>query len=91
VHACAPDTTLESVRGLALAFAELPKALFLAHTTAPPSLLLAAAADSGVNAGEVLRAAVLAAGGRGGGSPRLAQGTVPSVEALQRVVAGLGA
>lgn len=91
VHACPAGTTLESVRGLALAFADLPRAVMLAHTTSPPSLLLAAAPDSGVNAGDALRAAVVAAGGRGGGSPRLAQGTVPSDAALAEVVAKLTA
>jgi alanyl-tRNA synthetase len=83
---CSPGTSLEDARGLALAFAALPKAVFAATTEAPPSLLLAASEDSGVNAGESLRAAVTARGGRGGGSPRLAQGTVPTAEALAEVL-----
>lgn len=86
VQRCDSGTSLEDVRGLALAFAALPRAVYLAATESPPALLLAASDDSEVNAGEVLRAAVTARGGRGGGSPRLAQGTVPSVEALAAAV-----
>ncbi|MGQ0640447.1 MAG: alanyl-tRNA editing protein [Gemmatimonadaceae bacterium] len=77
---------LEDARALALAFATLPRALYVATTDEPPALLIAASDDSGVNAGEVLRAAVTALGGRGGGSARLAQGTVPTVEALGTAV-----
>ncbi len=86
VQRCVSGTSLEDMRGLALAFAALPHAVFVAATESPPALLLAASDDSGVNAGEVLRAAVTALGGRGGGSPRLAQGSVPSVEALAAAV-----
>lgn len=86
VQRCDSGTSLEDVRGLALAFAALPRAVYLAATESPPAVLLAASDDSDVNAGEVLRAAVTALGGRGGGSPRLAQGTVPSVEALAAAV-----
>lgn len=53
-------------------------------------VLLGASADSGVDAGQTLRAALQAAGGRGGGSPRVAQGTVPAPGALPALVAALG-
>jgi alanyl-tRNA synthetase len=53
-------------------------------------VLLAASADSGVDAGQTLRPALQAAGGRGGGSPRVAQGTVASPSALPAVIAALG-
>ncbi|HJU74451.1 MAG TPA: DHHA1 domain-containing protein [Gemmatimonadaceae bacterium] len=78
--------SLEEVRGLALAYAALPRAVFVATADSPPALLVAASDDAGVNAGEALRAAVTALGGRGGGSPRLAQGTLPSVDALAAAV-----
>jgi alanyl-tRNA synthetase len=77
---------VDTLRALALAVAELPRAVFVAAAAEPPAVLLATSADSGVDAGGELRAAVTAAGGRGGGSPRLAQGSVPSVEAVDRVV-----
>lgn len=46
-------------------------------TTAAGGLLLAASADSGIDAGKHLKAVLSAHGGRGGGSPRIAQGSVP--------------
>ena len=53
-------------------------------------VLLAASPDSGVDAGQTLRAALQAAGGRGGGSPRVAQGAVATPSALPALVAALG-
>jgi alanyl-tRNA synthetase len=55
----------------------------------PPTLLLASSPDSGVNAGALLKERVTELGGRGGGSPRLAQGTVPDGGALAAVLARL--
>jgi alanyl-tRNA synthetase len=82
----------EATRVRAQAFVAGSKALFLAVCENPPSLLLAASADSGVHAGERVKAAVAAAGGRGGGSQSLAQGSVPSAQALadiiERILAG---
>jgi alanyl-tRNA synthetase len=48
------------------------------------AVVLGSSADSGVDAGATLKPALAAHGGKGGGSPRLAQGTVPagSVESL---------
>ncbi|MBZ5632330.1 MAG: alanyl-tRNA editing protein [Acidobacteriia bacterium] len=58
------------------------KAVFLAVCDQPPSLLLAASADSGVHAGDRVKAAVAAFGGRGGGNAQLAQGSVPDAAVL---------
>ncbi len=63
------------------------KAVFLAVCDQPPSLLLAASADSGIHAGDRIKAAVTASGGRGGGNQQLAQGSVPDSEALARAEA----
>jgi len=52
----------------------------------PPSILLAVSADSGLDAGKTLQAAVTQAGGRGGGSARMAQGSVRSPENLETAV-----
>jgi alanyl-tRNA synthetase len=82
---------VDTLRALALAVAELPRAAFVAVAAEPPAVLLATSPDSGLDAGAALRAAVTAAGGRGGGSPRLAQGSVPTAEAaaqVARVLAG---
>ncbi len=81
----------EAMRARAQAFIAGPKAAFLAVCQDPPSVLLAASADSGVRAGDRVKAAVTAAGGRGGGNPSLAQGSVPTAAALEQVVAMLTA
>jgi alanyl-tRNA synthetase len=82
---------LESVRPLALAFTSLPRTVLVAAVAAPPAVLIATSADSGVDAGARLKAAVATTGGRGGGSPRLAQGSVADAEALGGVVTALTA
>jgi alanyl-tRNA synthetase len=77
------------LRARAQAFVIGSKAVFLAVCESPPSLLLAASADSGFHAGELVKTAVTAAGGRGGGTQALAQGSVPSPQALEGLVASL--
>jgi alanyl-tRNA synthetase len=79
----------ERLRPLAEAVCALPRALFAAWTAVPPALLVAASADAGVDAGALVRSALSGVGGRGGGSPRIAQGTAPSAEAVERAVAAL--
>lgn len=79
----------EDVRARAQAFAAAPKAIFLSLGENPPSILLAVSPDPGLHAGSVVKTAVAAAGGRGGGSATLAQGSVPSQDALEAVVAAL--
>jgi alanyl-tRNA synthetase len=54
-------------------------------------VLLAASESSGIDAGALLKAALAASGGRGGGSPRLAQGTVPDATALDTALQALAA
>ncbi len=49
----------EAMRARAQAFVAGPKALFLAVCLDPPSLLLAASGDSGVDAGKLVKAAVM--------------------------------
>jgi alanyl-tRNA synthetase len=78
--------SLEELRPLALAFAALSRTVFVASIASPPTVLVAASGDAGIDAGSVLKAALAAAGGRGGGSPRLAQGTVPTGNSLDGVV-----
>jgi alanyl-tRNA synthetase len=78
---------LEDLRAVAQNFTAQPKAVFLAVMKEPPSLLLAASEDAGIDAGKVLKAALAESGGRGGGTPRMAQGSVAGAEALAAVVA----
>jgi alanyl-tRNA synthetase len=83
--------SLDELRPLALATASLPRAVFVGAVESPAaSLMLAASEDSGLDAGRALKAALADAGGRGGGSARLAQGTLPSRDALDRALASIG-
>ena len=79
----------DAMRARAQAFTAGGSAVFLAICEDPPSLLLAASPDSGIHAGERLKAALAAGGGRGGGNQALAQGSVPSADALNVVVGAL--
>jgi alanyl-tRNA synthetase len=78
----------EAMRIRAQAFVAGGKAVFLAVCENPASVLLASSADSGVHAGDKVKAAATAAGGRGGGNQALAQASVPS-SALESVVSAL--
>jgi alanyl-tRNA synthetase len=82
-------SSMDPLRTMAQAMAALPKATYTGTVASPPGIVFAASADSGVNAGEVLKAALSTHGGRGGGSPRVAQGTVADGAALQRVLSAL--
>src|ERR1019366_7639866 len=68
---------LEDLRAVAQNFTAQTKSVYVATLKDPPSVLLAASADSGVDAGKLLKAALAEAGGRGGGNARIAQGSVP--------------
>ncbi len=81
----------DDLRVEAQSFAAGSKAVFLAIGEEPPALMLAASADSGVHAGNLLKNAVAAAGGRGGGSPIMAQGSVVSKALLDDVAGALAA
>ena len=81
-----PSGNLEDMRAIAQSFTAQAKAVYVAALDEPPALLLAVSADSGVDAGKVLKAAMTQAGGRGGGNQRMAQGSLPSREALEQVL-----
>jgi alanyl-tRNA synthetase len=80
------ESLAEESRAEAQSFTSSGPAIFLAVAQNPASVLLAASKDSGVHSGDVLKRALTAAGGRGGGNPTLAQGSVPSKEALEQLV-----
>jgi alanyl-tRNA synthetase len=81
--------SLEDFRAIAQSFTAQPKAVFLASIDGPPSILLAVSEDSGIDAGKSVKAALAEAGGRGGGTPRMAQGSVANRELLQTVLSKL--
>jgi alanyl-tRNA synthetase len=82
--------TVEDLRGLAQAVTAHQKVLFTGLVPEPATLLIATSADSGLDAGALLRDAMAKLGGRGGGTARLAQGGVPSLESVPAVLQGLG-
>jgi alanyl-tRNA synthetase len=82
----ATSGSLDELRALATNFTAQPRAVFVATLSNPPSVLLAASADAGVDAGQKLKAALAEAGGRGGGTARMAQGSVPDAGLLERVI-----
>jgi alanyl-tRNA synthetase len=81
----------DRLRPLATAVAALSRAVLLGATGEPAGIILSAAADSGVDAGRLLKESLGAVGGRGGGNARLAQGSVPSADALERALGALSA
>jgi alanyl-tRNA synthetase len=80
---------IDRLRPLARAVAGMPRALFVGWTAHPPALTVATSADSGLDAGRMLRSALEQVGGRGGGNERAGQGTAPSDSALRRAVAAI--
>ena len=76
----------DELRAEAQSFTAGAKSVFLALAENPPAILLAASPDSGINAGEFVKAAVTKAGGRGGGSATMAQGSLPSKDLLDQLV-----
>ncbi len=79
----------EGLRPLAHAVTRLTKAVLVATVEQPPTVVLASTADSGVDAGQLLKERLLEVGGRGGGSPRVAQGSIPDQAALATITARL--
>jgi len=82
---------LYPLRAMAEGFCARTKAVFIGVVEQPPTLLLAASPDSGLDAGKLVKAAMHEVGGKGGGASRLAQGSVPSAEALERAISLLTA
>jgi alanyl-tRNA synthetase len=81
--------SLEGLRGVAQAFTSMPRVIFVGAAARPPGLVLATSPDSGVDAAAVLKGLLTSVGGRGGGSARLAQGTVASRQQLEQVMASI--
>lgn len=76
----------EDLRIEAQSFAAGERAVILLLGEEPPSVLLAASKDSGWKAGEWLKPLLAEAGGRGGGTAIIAQGSLPSVAALDGIL-----
>ncbi len=79
----------DAMRTRAQAFTAEGNAAFLAVSLNPPAILLAASPDSGIHAGDRVKAAVSAAGGRGGGNQGLAQGSLPATADVEAITSSL--
>jgi alanyl-tRNA synthetase len=75
----------EEVRAEVQSFTSGSRAIMLVLATNPPSVLLGASKDSGLNAGQWLKTVLSELGTRGGGSPTMAQGSLPSLDALDLI------
>jgi alanyl-tRNA synthetase len=84
-HGGIPD----EIRTEAQSFTSRPQAIYAAVCADPASILLSASSDSGIHAGNLLKAELQKTGGRGGGNAQLAQGSAPHVEALDSLLASL--
>jgi alanyl-tRNA synthetase len=80
---------IERMRPLAQAVSGMSRAVFVGSTERPPAILVAASPDGGCDAGATLRSALERVGGRGGGNPRIGQGTAPSAAALEEAIAAI--
>lgn len=83
-------TIEETVRAKVQAFTSGGQAVALVIGSDPPGILVAASNDANVNAGTVLKQALLKAGARGGGSATLAQGSLPDASIAEALAASLG-
>lgn len=79
----------DEVRALAQGFTAAGRGVFVAACDNPPSVMLATSIESGVHAGNRLKELLAVHGGRGGGSAQVAQASLPSVEALNGLLAAL--
>jgi alanyl-tRNA synthetase len=80
--------SMDNLRTLAQALLDHSRVVFIG-TTPEKAVVVAASADSGFDAGKLLKTALTAVGGKGGGSPRLAQGSPGSPEVLSTILAEL--
>jgi alanyl-tRNA synthetase len=85
------EGSADRLRPLAEAFGRLPGTLFVGVVENPLTILFASSEDSGIDAGRTLRAELERVGGRGGGSARLAQGSVRDPAGLENVLRALTA
>jgi len=81
--------SIDELRTFAQAALSLPKAAVVGALVSPPSLFVAASEDSGLDAGKLIKEQLSAVGGRGGGSPRIAQGSLPDASAVDSALSSL--
>jgi alanyl-tRNA synthetase len=75
----------------AQAFTGFAGAVFIAQASDPAAVLIAVSAGLEPGAGAAIKPVLEAQGGRGGGNPRIAQGSLPSKESAEAAAAQLAA
>ena len=76
----------ETLRANAAAAATLAQVVYIGTVASEGLVAYATSADSGIDAGATLRHALASVGARGGGSPRMAQGSVRDPAGVEHVV-----
>lgn len=84
------EGAVRDLEPLAQAITALGACVVVVTSMTPAEVMYATSADTHINAGDTLRSALTVHGGRGGGSPRLAQGSVPHGHQIAAVIATLG-
>jgi alanyl-tRNA synthetase len=79
---------VDELRSLAQALAALGDVLFIGTLASPPTIVVASS-EGGLDAGAALKKVLAEHGGRGGGNARIAQGTVPTLDAMNAAVEAL--
>ena len=90
IHVVVPSGQARDQQQVAAAIARLGKSIVVVTGPATNSVLIASSEDSTVDAGATMKQLMGQFGGRGGGSPRLAQGSVPERESLDAIAAAVG-
>jgi alanyl-tRNA synthetase len=85
----AEGMSADDMRAWAAACVALPLTVAAGAARAARIIVFAASADLDANAGTLLKEVLQRAGGRGGGSPRTAQGTVPEDAQVDAVIGAL--
>jgi alanyl-tRNA synthetase len=82
--------SVDELRSLGQAVVALGNARFVGTLASPPTVVLVTPSNpGGIDAGAVLKLLLAKHGGRGGGNARVAQGTVPTRDALEAMIAEL--
>ncbi len=80
------DEPPSMLRAMAQAAALQSRLVFVATATTSPTVYFTAGPDTGLDAGQLLKRALASCDGRGGGSARVAQGTLPGHDKVDVVI-----
>ncbi|MGH7505034.1 MAG: DHHA1 domain-containing protein, partial [Longimicrobiales bacterium] len=83
------NAEFDEAKAIAHVLTEMARVVYLVTVDEPARVLLATSEDSGVDAGATLRRLLSEVSGRGGGSARLAQGSVPDAAAAEAIRAAV--